>query len=76
MSETFNAASVQRLLQAGDATEAVRRLDHWHTDNEPTSESLYLLAVSYRYAGDLPQALETIEKLCFRILYFIYKIFG
>ena len=63
MSETFNAASVQRLLQAGDATEAVRRLDHWHTDNEPTSESLYLLAVSYRYAGDLPQALETIEKL-------------
>ena len=63
MSETFNAASVQRLLQAGDATEAVRRLDHWHTDNEPTSESLYLLAVSYRYAGDLPQALETIEQL-------------
>ena len=63
MSETYNAASVQRLLQAGDATEAVRRLDHWHTDNEPTSESLYLLAVSYRYAGDLPQALETIEKL-------------
>ena len=63
MSETFNAASVQRLLQAGDATEAVRRLDHWHTENEPTSESLYLLAVSYRYAGDLPQALETIEQL-------------
>ena len=63
MSETFNAASVQRLLQAGDATEAVRRLDHWHTNNEPTSESLYLLAVSYRYAGDLPQALETIEQL-------------
>lgn len=63
MSETFNAASVQRLLQTGDATEAVRQLDHWHTDNEPTSESLYLLAVSYRYAGDLPQALETIEQL-------------
>jgi tetratricopeptide (TPR) repeat protein len=63
MSETFNAASVQRLLQAGDAPEAVRQLDHWHTDNEPTSESLYLLAVSYRYAGDLPQALETIEQL-------------
>ena len=63
MSETFNAASVQRLLQAGDAVEAVRRLDHWHTDNEPTSESLYLLAVSYRYAGDLRQALETIKQL-------------
>ena len=63
MSETFNAASVQRLLQAGDAVEAVRQLDHWHTDNAPTSESLYLLAVSHRYAGNLPQALETVEQL-------------
>ena len=63
MSETFNAASVQRLLQAGDAVEAVRQLDQWHTDNAPTSESLYLLAVSHRYAGNLPQALETVEQL-------------
>ena len=63
MSETFNAASVQRLLQAGDAVKAVRQLDQWHTDNAPTSESLYLLAVSHRYAGNLPQALETVEQL-------------
>ena len=63
MSETFNPASVQRQLQAGDAQEAVLQLIQWHTNNEPTNESLYLLAVSYRYAGNLPQALETIEEL-------------
>ena len=63
MSEPFNASPVQHLLQAGDAPAAIQQLDKWHADSAPTSESLYLLAVSCRYAGDPQRALETIEEL-------------
>ena len=63
MSEPFNASPVQHLLQAGDAQGAIQQLDKWHADFAPTSESLYLLAVSCRYAGDPQRALETIEEL-------------
>ena len=63
MSEPFNASPVQHLLQAGDAPAAIQQLDKWHADSAPTSESLYLLAVSCRYAGDLKRALKTIEGL-------------
>ena len=63
MAKTFDAAAVQRLIQSGDARAAILQLDALHLDTEPTSESLYLLAVSCRYAGNLPRALETVEKL-------------
>ena len=63
MAESLNAASVQRLIQGGEAHLAIRQLDEWHLDFAPTEESLYLLAVSCRYAGDLSRALETIQKL-------------
>jgi hypothetical protein len=42
MAGSLNTASVQRLIQSGEAQLAIRKLDDWHHDFAPTQESLYL----------------------------------
>ena len=63
MADSFNATSVQSLLQAGDAQGAVKLILEYHGDESPNVDSLYHLAVAYRYSDDSNQALATIKQL-------------
>lgn len=63
MASSFDAQTVQALLQAGDAHSAVRHILDWHQQASASVDSLYHLAVAYRYCNQASDAFATITQL-------------
>ena len=63
MSESLDTTAVQKMLQSGQSGQAAAVIEAWHTANPPVVESLYLLAVARRYAGQPDAALTTLKQL-------------
>ena len=63
MADPFDAAAVQSLLKAGDVRAAVELINQ-SLEHEPHNvDSLYHLAVAYRYSDEHNHALETVKQL-------------
>ena len=63
MADPFDAAAVQSLLKAGDARAAVELINQWLEHEPHNVDSLYHLAVAYRYSDEHNHALETVKQL-------------
>ena len=63
MADPFDAAAVQSLLKAGDARAAVELINQWLEREPHNVDSLYHLAVAYRYSDEHNHALETVKQL-------------
>ena len=63
MADPFDAAAVQSLLKAGDARAAVELINQWLEREPHNVDSLYHLAVAYRYSDEHNHALEAVKQL-------------
>ncbi|MEC7560595.1 MAG: tetratricopeptide repeat protein, partial [Pseudomonadota bacterium] len=63
MADPFDAAAVQSLLKAGDPRAAVELINQWLEHEPHNVDSLYHLAVAYRYSDEHNHALETVKQL-------------
>ncbi|MEC8697112.1 MAG: sulfotransferase, partial [Pseudomonadota bacterium] len=63
MADPFDAAAVQSLLKAGDSRAAVELINQWLEHEPHNVDSLYHLAVAYRYSDEHNHALETVKQL-------------